>query len=181
MNLSESLVLGSRVAEKSPTHNPIYMCICMCKLCDLATLWNPKLVHGNSISFAQTCRVELQRVTGLNLKLSCMTHSQTDTHCTESIKWHIGYCQTLPWTWHQAARFLPTQWVHNLSQHPWQQRQLRVKNNICFTANVERNPPNVILWAVLKETHFTDPHFFTGPVNGTSYPEMLSCAIKTTA
>ena len=180
MHLSESLVLGRRVAEKSPSHSPIYMCICMCKLCDLATIWNPKLVHGNTVSFAQTCRVELQRVTGLNLKLYCVT--LTNRHTLHWINKMTHWL--LPNTSLNMApscKVFPTQWVHNLSQHPWQQCQLWVKNNIRFTVNAERNPPNVILWAVLKETHFTDPRFFTGPVNGTSYPEMLSCAIKTTA
>jgi len=60
-------------------------------------------VHGNTVSVAQTHRVELQRVTGLNLKLYCVT--LTDRHRIESITWHTGYCQTLSWTWHQAEKF----------------------------------------------------------------------------
>jgi hypothetical protein len=162
------------VAEKSPSHNPFYICICMCNLCDLATFWNPQLVHGNPVSAAQTCRVELQRITGLNLKLYCVT--LTVRHCIEST-WHTGYCQILPWTRHRAERFFsPSEFTICHST-----RQLWVKNIMHFTVNVECNPPHVILWAALKETHFTDPHLFTGPVNFASYPEMLNCAINTRA
>lgn len=160
MYFSESLVLVHRVAEKSPFHNP-------------------KLLHGNTVSAAQTCRVKSQRVTGLNMKLYCvtLTNSQTMHWINNMTHW------LLPNTFLNKApswKVFFTQWVHNLSQHPWQKCQLWVQNNKRFKVNVEYNPPHVILWAALKETHFTDSRFFTGPVNGASYPEMLSCAINIT-
>jgi hypothetical protein len=117
MQYSESPVLIYRVAEKSPSHNPIYMCICMCNLYDLATLWNPKLVHGNTVSVAQTCRVELQRVTGLNQKLYCVTLTNRQTlHLINNMtQWLLPMRlinNMTQWllpntflTWHQAERF----------------------------------------------------------------------------
>jgi hypothetical protein len=47
-----------------------------------------------------------------------------------------------------------------------------VKENSHFMVEFEHNPPHV-MWAGMTATHLIDLYFFDGPVNATSYAEML--------
>jgi hypothetical protein len=47
------------------------------------------------------------------------------------------------------------------------------KENLHFTVELEHNPPHVILWAGMTVTHLIGHYFFDGPVNASSYAEML--------
>jgi hypothetical protein len=74
-----------RVTEKSPSLNSIHMCICKCKLCYLATLWNTKLVHDNTVSVVQNCKFFMTASAWKLLSKTCM--KLTSAECTVENSW----------------------------------------------------------------------------------------------